>query len=262
MLPMGDDRQRLSSYGAPVPPQTESVAADRVVVSRSDLLARESASEALSRGRLVVVLIVGLAAVAGAETWLRVDPSAHDWLTFAALAAAATVAQAFPVKSSRNMLYHTTVVFLVAAALLLPPQLLVLIPVAQMLPDWAREHRSWTLHGFDAANYTLNALAAWGAAHLVETSGAGLVRHAEPRFALAGLAACIAFVACHHTLAAAVLRAGRGRRFRGVRLFALESISVDFVLTVLGISLAAFWEMNPWLALFAALAPLVSSSAR
>jgi diguanylate cyclase (GGDEF)-like protein/putative nucleotidyltransferase with HDIG domain len=257
MLPMGDARGEQAPYGAPVPPpHTEPAAAGRFVVDRSDLLARESAARTLSRGRILAVVALGVIAAAAAATTLRSSPSGHDWLTFAALAAAATIAQAFPVQSSRNLLYHTTVVFLVAAALLLPPQLLVLIPLAQILPGWARERRPWILQGFDAANYTVNAVTAWGAAHLVQTRGAALVPHAEPRFALAGLAACVAFVASNHLVVAAVVRGPIGRRFRETGLFTLESLSVDLVLTVLGISLAAFWELNPWL-VFAALAPLL-----
>ena len=252
---MGDARPCGRPYGAPVSPSLdEPLAAGRVVLDRSELLARENAAETLSRGRLYAVLVLGAAAAGVAATWLHTSPSGHVWLIFAALAAGATVAQAFPVQS-RNMLYHTSVVFLVAAALLLPPQLLVLVAIAQILPDWARERRPWALLGFDAANYTLNALAAWGAAHLVQAHGTGLVTDAHLRFALAGLAACIAFVASNHLLVAAVLRPDCDR-FRGASLASLESVSVDFVLTVLGISLAAFAETNPWL-VFAALAPLV-----
>ena len=53
-----------------------------------------------------------------------------------------------------------------------------------------------------------------------------------------------------------ILKLGRGHSFRESGLFGVEAISVDVVLTILGVSLAAFWNWNPWL-IFAALAPLV-----
>ncbi|HET7567169.1 MAG TPA: diguanylate cyclase [Gaiellaceae bacterium] len=215
----------------------------------------EPGSELSRRGLVYVVLVVCLGFGAAAATWLRGPVDGADWLTFAALAAGATLTQAFPVKTPRNALYHTSVVFLVAAALLLPPQLIALIPLAQTVPAWARERRPWPLHGFAVANYALNALAAWGAANLVEVHGAGLVPGAEPRFALAGLAACVAFVAFNHVVLAAA-PGSAGRRFRGSGLLSPESLSVDLVLTMLGVSLAAFWETNPWLVV-AAVAPLV-----
>src|SRR5437764_1400017 len=59
-----------------------------------------------------------------------------------------------------------------------------------------------------------------------------------------------------HVLLALILKLGRGHSFRETGLFGSEGISVDVVLTVLGVSLAAFWNWNPWM-IFAALAPLV-----
>jgi len=81
--------------------------------------------------------IVTLAAAG--KFYLNAPSIKHDWMTFVVLAAAATVAQVFPVKSPRNLMYHTSVVFLVAAALLLPPELIVLIPLVQTIPEWLKE---------------------------------------------------------------------------------------------------------------------------
>ena len=61
-------------------------------------------------------------------------------------------------------MYHTSIVFIVAAALLLPPELLVLIPLVQTIPEWLKERSAWPIQGFNISNYTLDALAAWGAA--------------------------------------------------------------------------------------------------
>src|SRR5436305_1983092 len=180
----------------------------------------------------------------------------HDWVKFVVLAAAATLAHTFPVKSPRNSQYHTSVLFLVAAALLLPPELLVLIPLVQTVPEWLKERTPGPIQGFNIANYTLDSLAAWGLAHLVLHHGKGVIGNGDARFAVAGLTASLGFVAVNHVLVAMILKLGRGHSFRESGLFGVEAISVDLVNTILGVSLAAFWNWNPWL-IFAALAPLV-----
>ncbi len=205
----------------------------------------------------IYLAFIAVATLASAgKFYLNAPNIRHSWATFAVLAAAATIAHTFPVKSPRNAMYHTSVVFLMAAALLLPPELIVLIPLVQTVPEWLKERNPWPIQGFNISNYTLDSLAAWGVAHLVLHHGSGLVANSEARFAIAGLAASVAFVTVNHVLVAVILKTARGHSFGETGLFGVEQLSVDVVLTVLGVSLAAFWNLNPWL-IFAALAPLV-----
>jgi len=211
----------------------------------------------LPRAARVYLTVLALATLAAAGTFYLGAPNVtHGWFTFVILAVAATLAHTFPVKSPRNQMYHTSVVFLVAAALLLPPELIVLIPLVQTVPEWLKERYPWPIAGFNISNYTLDSLAAWGTATLVNRHGESLIANPEARFAVAGLAAAVAFVAVNHVLVGVILKLGRGHSFRESGLFGVEAISVDVVLTILGVSLAAFWSWNPWL-IFAALAPLV-----
>jgi diguanylate cyclase (GGDEF)-like protein/putative nucleotidyltransferase with HDIG domain len=215
------------------------------------------AQAGLPRAAQIYLLILGLATIAAAgRFYLHVPSVHHGWIAFALLATAATVAQVFPVKSPRNKMYHTSVVFLVAAALLLPPELLVLIPLVQTVPEWLKERYPWPIQVFNVSNYTLNALAMWGAAQLIMIHGSGVISNPDARFAVAGLAAAVAYVAVNHFFVAVILKLARGHAFRETGLFSVESLSIDLVLAVLGVSLAAFWHLNPWL-IFAALAPLV-----
>jgi diguanylate cyclase (GGDEF)-like protein/putative nucleotidyltransferase with HDIG domain len=211
----------------------------------------------LPRAAKIYLLILGVVTVVLAGRYY-VDATTieHGWATFAVLTVAATIAHTFPVKSPRNAQYHTSVVFLVAAALLLPPELIVLIPLVQTIPEWLKERTPWPIQGFNVSNYTLNGLAAWGASYVIVHHGAGVVSNEEARFAIGGFAAAVAFVAVNHVLVAVILKLGRGHSFRESGLFGAEGISVDIVLSILGVSLAAFWNWNPWL-IFAALAPLV-----
>ena len=94
------------------------------------------ARSGLPRGAQIYLAFLALATAAAAgKFYLGVPNVHHGWVTFVVLAAAATIAHTFPVKSPRNMMYHTSVVFLVAAALLLPPELIVLIPLVQTVPE-------------------------------------------------------------------------------------------------------------------------------
>ena len=216
-----------------------------------------NARAGLPRAAQIYLLILGLATIAAAgRFYLKVPSVNHSWLAFALLATAATVAQVFPVKSPRNLMYHTSVVFLVAAALLLPPELLVLIPLVQTVPEWLKERYPWPIQVFNVSNYTLNALAMWGVIQLILGHGGGVISNPDARFAVAGLAAAITYVCVNHVFVALILKLGRGHSFRETGLFSVESLSIDLVLAVLGVSLAAFWHLNPWL-VFAALAPLV-----
>jgi diguanylate cyclase (GGDEF)-like protein/putative nucleotidyltransferase with HDIG domain len=214
-------------------------------------------SGGLPRGARIYLAVLGLATLAAAgKFYLGAPDIRNGWATFAVLALAATIAHTFPVKSPRNAMYHTSVVFLVAAALLLPPELTVLIPLVQTVPEWLKDRYPWPIAGFNISNYTLNSLAAWGTADLIDRHGSALIANPDARFAVAGLAAAVAFAAVNHVLVAIILKLGRGHSFRESGLFGVEGISVDVVLTILGVSLAAFWNWNPWL-IFAALAPLV-----
>jgi diguanylate cyclase (GGDEF)-like protein/putative nucleotidyltransferase with HDIG domain len=211
----------------------------------------------LPRAAKIYLAVLGVITVAAAGKFYLGAPDIHrGWAEFVALAAAATLAHTFPVKSARNAQYHTSVLFLVAAALLLPPELLVLVPLVQTIPEWLKERTPWPIQGFNIANYTLNALAAWGVANLILHHTSGAIHNSDARFAAAGLAASLAFVMVNHVLVATILKLGRGHTFRESGLFGVEAISVDIVMSILGVSLAAFWHWNPWL-IFAALAPLV-----
>jgi diguanylate cyclase (GGDEF)-like protein/putative nucleotidyltransferase with HDIG domain len=215
------------------------------------------ARSGLPRAAQIYLAILGLLTVVCAGSLYLDAPKIQDgWVRFVVLAAAATIAHTFPVKSPPNAMYHTSVVFLVAAVFLLPPELLVLIPLVQTVPEWLKERTPWQIQCFNVCNYTLDALAAYGVSRLVQQHVGGSLVGRNAAFALAGLAASVVFVAVNHVLVALILRLGRGRSFRESGLFTGEQISVDLVLTILGVSLAAFWDWNPWL-IFAALAPLV-----
>jgi diguanylate cyclase (GGDEF)-like protein/putative nucleotidyltransferase with HDIG domain len=214
-------------------------------------------SSGLPRVAQVYLILLAIATVSAAGDFYYKAPSIrHDWATFAVLAIAATGIHLFPVKSPKNQMYHTSTVFLMAAALLLRPELIVLIPLVQTVPEWLKERYPWFIQGFNMCNYTLDALAAWSVFDVVHVHGAGLISDEKARFAVGGFLAALAFVAVNHMLVALIVKLGRGHSFRESGLFGAEGISVDVILAVLGVSLAAFWTWNSWM-IFAAIAPLI-----
>src|SRR5438105_6905927 len=159
------------------------------------------------------VITVGTAASA-IPPIARLDVHTHGWPTFLVLAGCAAVAQLFGVTTIRDHSYQTSIVFLIAAALLLPPELVALMGVVQHIPEWLKTRLAWYIQTFNICNYTLDALAAWWAAHLLRSEHVVPLMGSQGRAALAGLGACLVFVGLNHLLLALMLFLGRGHRPR------------------------------------------------
>jgi diguanylate cyclase (GGDEF)-like protein/putative nucleotidyltransferase with HDIG domain len=205
--------------------------------------------------RLYLGAVVLATMVAAVPLIPRIHTGTGEWPLFLGLSLGAAIAQLFVVRTVRDQQYHTSTVFLIAGALLLPPELVVLMGTIMHIPEWLKHRYPWYIQTFNICNYTLNGLAAWGAARLVLgnvpawTGGGGAA-------AAAGLAACVAFVGLNHVLMAGMLYFARGHRPSETGLFSIAMLGTDFVLASLGIGVAAFWQVNPALIPFA-LAPLL-----
>jgi hypothetical protein len=210
----------------------------------------------LSRRTTLYLYGVLLAAAAAAAPALAVlDAGGRDLVTFVLLGGGAALAQLLVVETGKNHGFPTAMAFLVAGALLLPPGLLVLLVLVQHAPDIVLRRYPWYIQSFNTANYTLNGLAAWAIAE-------GLAELSTPagdlRWAAAALAACVVFVGLNHVLLAGMLLLARGHALRASGLFSLESLSIDLVMAVIGIALAALSTSNGALMLIVvAVAPLL-----
>ena len=207
-------------------------------------------------------LVAGATVAAAAPYVTHVSHQRTGWFAFGFFGIGAALAQLFVVVTPRRgrnsegtLSYHTTGVFLLPAALLLAPPLAVLVPILQHVPEWLKKRQPWYIGTFNIFNYTLTILAAlavdrWVLAHH------GLIGNANLRTAVAGLAACFAYVLVNHGLLATMFNLGRGISVSESGLFTAESLSAELVLAGLGVGVAAFWHSNPWL-MPLALAPLV-----
>jgi diguanylate cyclase (GGDEF)-like protein/putative nucleotidyltransferase with HDIG domain len=206
-----------------------------------------------SRAR-VYFFVVAVAAAAAALPFLGRLQDTHDWAAFAIFGSAAAIARLFVVRTPGDQAYHTDIVFLIPAALMLPPELLVLVAIVLMVPEWLKMRYRWYLQTFNIFNYLLASMAVWLVGRELILDQTYIGDHALRLFA-AGVASCIVFVGVNHTLLALMLRLARGFSLRETGLFDAEYLSTDLVLAALGVAVYAFWQTNHWLVLFA-LTPL------
>jgi diguanylate cyclase (GGDEF)-like protein/putative nucleotidyltransferase with HDIG domain len=199
-------------------------------------------------------VVMAFAASVAAPLLTHVTASGDQWAAFVVFASCAAVAQLFTVQTPRNHGFQTTNVFLIPAVLLLPAPLVALIAIVQHVPEWLRSRKAWYVQSFNIANYTLDALAAWAVAHAIEHSG--LIGSTHAREALAGAGAALTFVLLNHVLLAVMLNLARSYSLRETELFTFDGLSTELILAGLGVGVATFWRLNPWLIPFG-LAPLV-----
>ena len=210
----------------------------------------------LPPGAVAYEIVVGIAALAVALPFvMRLDGHTRGWTTFGFLAAGAALSHTYTVRTAKNTSFHTSWVFLIPAAMLLPPELVALLGVVMHVPEWLKERYAWYIQSFNICNYTLGNMLTWGAAALVLRAH-GVVPDDHLRWAVAGLAACTVAVAANHIVLAPMVTLARGYSLREAGVFSFESLSTDFILATLGLAVAAFWELNPWLIPFA-VAPLL-----
>jgi PAS domain S-box-containing protein len=202
------------------------------------------------RAAFYEAVVATLAAASTAIAFLATDaPSSHEWTAFGLLLFLAALSRFFVVSIGRNHGFLTATAFLVAAALVLPPSLVAAIAVLHHVPAWIRDREVWSRLIFNCANNVLSTLAAWAVASATMVDN-------ELWFAIAGVVAAATFVATNHVLLAGILRLARGHSFGESGLFTPISLGLDFVICLLGVAVAGFVDVNPWL-VPALIAPLL-----
>jgi diguanylate cyclase (GGDEF)-like protein len=199
-------------------------------------------------------VVITAAVVACGQSYFRLPAHVHGWEAFAVLIVLATLAQLYVVEGRNNQSYRTSIAFLVAACVVLNPAFLAPLVVLHYIPSWIKDRTRGLVQGFNIANTALAMVAAGAAFHAL--SGDGVAHEPAGRYALAGLAACAAFVVVNHVLLARMISMASGCTMRATGLFSFESMSTDLGLAALGVGVAAFWSVNGWL-IFFVLGPLL-----
>ena len=217
------------------------------VSTPASLLRHARALSALPTGAWAYWLAV-VAPGAAAAGFALTHTNGGDFRRFAALTAAASLAQLSSVRLKGRRVFHPAIVFVVAGALLLTPGQLVLMCVTQHLLDQVKQRYAWYVQPFNVANYVLAALSAWVVLHAVAGHGAPL--------AAAGAATALTFVLVNRTLLVPMITLSRGLSIRETRLAAIDDVSLELVLALMAIPLVALWSRSISLAALS-LAPLV-----
>ena len=174
---------------------------------------------------------------------------AVDWRRFASLALLASVSQLLSFHLNRRRVFHPAILFIVAGALLLPAELMILLVVVHCLPDWFKQRYPWYIQTFNIANYVTAGVAAWGIAHAIGFQAS------PSREAAAGACAAVVFVVTNRLLLLPMLYLGRGLKPRETGLLEGEDLTIELVLALMAVPVAAFWINSLPLAALA-LAPL------
>jgi diguanylate cyclase (GGDEF)-like protein/putative nucleotidyltransferase with HDIG domain len=205
--------------------------------------------------RIFTMLLIAGAIGLDASLLVNLRSGTSGWGAFACFAAAAAITQLLVTRSSSSRSAQVSLaVFIVAAALVLPLELVVLVPIAQHVPEWLKQRYTWTVQATSISCATFAAFAAWGAADLV-LSGHELTANTTSKIALAGLLAAATFVLVDHGLVA-IVKHQLGGALGGWRSVArMSSLGYSLALAALGVVIALIWAYDSWLALFA-IAPL------
>ncbi|HZC31013.1 MAG TPA: HD-GYP domain-containing protein [Gaiellaceae bacterium] len=194
----------------------------------------------------LAVVLPATAAVLIAVGWQH----GGEWRRFGVLAGAAAVAQLTSIQLTHMRVFHPAILFVVGGALLLPPNLLVLLCVLHCIPDWIKQRYQWYVQTFNIANYVLAGLAAWAVLQPTGFAGGGA------REAAIGAGAAGAFILVNRLLLLPMLCLGRNMAARETGLLDVEDVSLELVLALTAVPLAALWASSTWLVVLA-LAPLV-----
>jgi len=203
------------------------------------------AARSLLYGTIATAFLAAAATSAVSESNVR-------WLDFAVLAIGGAFAQLFATDIPGNQVFHTGLAFTLAAALLLPPELVVVVCIAQHVPEWLRRRYPWFIQSFNIANVVLSALAAWSARAALTRDGVHLGGSAGTTEVLVACAAAVTYVLVNHVLLARMLRVARGYDLSASGLFSLDGLIADGVVAAVGVGIA-FALLHSW-----ALAPVVA----
>jgi diguanylate cyclase (GGDEF)-like protein len=208
-------------------------------------LPRIDARSGLPGAARLFYLVVALGA-AGVSTVAIADGGGRaGWEAFVVLTAAASVAQLFAFHTIRNQVFHTTPLFFVAGALLLPPALLLLLLLVCHVPDWVRKRYAWYIQTFNILNFTLAVMCAWLTAHLLDDWLGGQ----RWSWAAQAFAAVATYVLLNNGGFAMILHLARGHSTR--EILNTQTLFADAALACLGVALATFWRIDPYLLPFA-----------
>lgn len=177
-------------------------------------------------------------------------PVTH-WYPFLVLTVLASVAQLFHIDAPKEQTYYATPLCFFAGILLLDPFLVALMVVIAHLAEWIKER--WIgsplllnryTQPFNIAKHSIASLAA---ATLFETMHHGGPLYTTFRTVAAVATSALCYVLLSQIIQGYVLILARGVSLRDSGSLDADNILIEYVITMLGYSVAIGWQLNPWL---------------
>jgi len=204
----------------------------------------------------ILLFAAGLSTLAlTGATW-----ATFPWLPFAILTVLATLAQIFKAEGPNHVAFFATPVFLFAGVLLLPPHGFVLLVAVPHLVEWLKARlddtahlRAWYIQPFNIAKHIIAGSAALFVQSVVTTAIAPIL---APPAIVGLLSMATTYLLVNELLLGQALVLARGQSWRELGILNGENLLPEFIMLCVGVSLARFWTVDPWLTL-PALAPLV-----
>jgi diguanylate cyclase (GGDEF)-like protein len=196
------------------------------------------------------------AAVVAAAATATASYNHVDWALFFAVLVGGSLAQVFATHTTGNQVFHTGLAFSVVAALVLPLELVVVVCLAQHIPEWLRQRYPWYIQSFNIANVMLCGIAAWSVRATFARHGVHVTASAATTEVLVASAAAGTFVLLNHAMLARMLRLARGHDVSASGLFTLDGLIQDGVVAAVGVGLA-FTFLHSWALAVVIALPLV-----
>ncbi|MBI4788326.1 MAG: diguanylate cyclase [Chloroflexi bacterium] len=215
----------------------------------------------MSRRAWLYIVCVWLTGIAvSTYALLSFSLSQADLLTFGCLVILATLAQLYAARAPGHQSYHFTPVLIFAGVLVLSPLLVVLLVAIPHLVEWGKERwaksarlRNWYLQPFNIATHILAAaLAQWA---FVAVAG-NVTLIVSPRPLIAAVGASVIYLLLNHTLVGIAVLTARRVSLHDSGILNVENLLTDWILLLMGVTVAVLWAVHPLLIL-PALAPIL-----
>lgn len=192
--------------------------------------------------------------------WLNTTVTPDEWPAFAVLLLLTTIAQTNQVRLPNRVYYSASPIFIFASLILLDPGLLILVITLPRIVEWIKVRitkstllRNWYIQPFNIAK---GIIAASIAQSFYTTIVPDPVAFGQLKVGVVAVSAALVYTLLNELLLGTTLFLARNISWRESGLLTVKSWLPDVIMTLIGLTVAVQWTINPWLIL-PALAPLI-----
>lgn len=197
------------------------------------------------------IYLVG--AALSAFAFLAYDPVVERLPTFLVLLLFTTLSQLFKSEAPSHQLYHPALVFVFAGVLLLDPFQFSALVIVSHLIEWIKERvtrseylAAWYIQPFNICMHIIVGHTAQQVFSRINPDPQILVSY---QALIGAVLAALLYVLLNHLIVGYALVLARGVSWAESGILAIENLSTDFTMNILGYITAILCQINPWLIL-------------